>query len=299
MEQRERQIYRATLLGSVVNVALTVIKFAAGVFGHSSALIADAVHSLSDLVSDAIVLVFVKIAGKPEDADHAYGHGKYETLATVIIGLMLAGVGVGIFVDGARDVIACFKGIEGSLPDGWALAAAVLSIVSKEWLYRFTAAVGRRIDSGVLIANAWHHRSDAYTSVATLVGISGAMFLGPSWRVLDPLAAVIVSVFIIAEAWRLVKPALDELLEKSLSENEIATIDKIIMGESGVLSYHHLRTRRVGTHVAISVHVQMPADISLWEAHERATRVETALRRHYGADTFVHVHMEPVDKTHV
>lgn len=293
MQERERVILRTTAVGSAVNVALTVVKLAAGVLGRSSAMIADAVHSLSDLVSDAVVLLFVRIAGKPEDFDHAYGHGKYETLATVIIGLILLGVGVGLAAGGVWEVWSFCHGSKLASPNWWALGAAVLSLVVKELLFRYTMRNARRVGSPVLEANAWHHRSDAYTSVATLAGIGGAMLLGPSWRVLDPLAAAFVSVFIIAEALRLIKPAVDELLEKSLPPTEVEAIGRIIASTPGIMGYHRLRTRRVGANVALSVHIKMDGSITLHRAHAIASDLEGRLRAEYGPASIVIIHMEP------
>lgn len=293
MRTREQEIIRTTAVGSVVNVLLTGIKFLAGVVGHSSAMIADAVHSLSDLISDAIVLVFVKISGKPEDGDHAYGHGKYETLATVIIGLILLGVGVGLLVDGVGKTIDYFNGAELEMPNWWALGAALFSLVSKEGLFQYTIKIARKTDSSVLEANAWHHRSDAYTSVATLAGIGGAMLLGANWRILDPLAAAFVSVFIIIEALKLIKPALDELLEKSLPQNKIEEIEQIIRSNRDISSFHRLRTRKVGSTVAISAHIKMPGDISLDQAHDIASKLENDLKSRFGRDTIISIHMEP------
>lgn len=188
-EKREKEIYRVTLAGSVVNLLLLAFKFVAGFVGHSSAMIADAVHSLSDFITDVIVIVFVRIAGKPVDEDHEYGHGKYETLASVIVGIMLAVVGVGLAVNGVEKTIAFFKGEPLESPGMIALVAALLSILAKEVLYQYTVIRGRKLNSPALVANAWHHRSDAMTSIATLIGIGGAMLLGQRWNVLDPLAA--------------------------------------------------------------------------------------------------------------
>lgn len=290
---REKTIYKVTLLGSAANVLLTVFKFVAGILGHSSAMIADAVHSLSDLLSDIVVLVFVKLAGKPKDADHNYGHGKYETLASVIVGLMLAAVGIGLLIEGVRSTIAFFQGEELGAPNWWALSAALISIVIKEGLYRYTVWHGRKVESGALIANAWHHRSDAFTSIATLVGIGGAMLLGAKWRVLDPLAAAVVSLFIVKAAWDLIKPAIDELLEKSLPEEEQQQIAAIIASTPGVTNFHRLRTRRIGSQRAIEVHIKMPGDITLAQAHDIASDVERRLRDSLGEGTHIGIHMEP------
>lgn len=216
---REREIYKVTLVGSLVNILLVVCKFAAGFGGKSAAMIADAVHSLSDLITDLIVIVFVRISSKPEDKGHDYGHGKYETLATFLIGAALLAVGVGICWSGIESIISFAKG-EALQSPGWiALAAAIVSVVSKEILFHYTRLVGKRCNSPAVIANAWHHRSDAFSSIGTAVGIGGAILLGESWRVLDPLAAVIVSFFIVQVAVKQLKACIDELLERSLPDD--------------------------------------------------------------------------------
>lgn len=292
---RTRQIYRITLTGSVVNALLTAFKFFAGIVGHSSAMIADAVHSLSDFVTDIIVILFVRIAGKPQDADHDYGHGKYETLAAAIVGIMLGLVGIGLLYDGTSMTWSILS--EGNIPDApnaWALTAAILSIVFKEGLFHYTNIYARRLDSSALRANAWHHRSDAITSIAALIGISGAMLLGPQWRVLDPIAAMIVSIFIIKAAVNLIKPSVDELLEKSLPAEDKERITAIITSTPGVTRIHHLRTRRIGNAAAIEVHIKMPGNISLRDAHDVATEVERRLKEAYDANAHTAIHMEPI-----
>ena len=292
-QERVKGIYRVTIVGSVVNLLLVVFKFVAGLLGSSSAMIADAVHSLSDFVTDIVVIVFVNISGKPEDEDHRYGHGKYETLATVIIALALFAVGVGILVDGAKDVAAVVNGAVLPAPSMIALIAAALSIEAKELLYRYTAHVGRKLDSQAVVANGWHHRSDAFSSIGVLVGIGGAMLLGEKWRVLDPLAAIVVSAFIIKVAVDLIKPCLDELLERSLPAEVEQEIEQIILSEEGVTSPHHLRTRRIGNRYAIEVHIRMDGNLTLSEAHRITTAVEQKLKSRSGSATHVGIHTEP------
>ena len=292
-QERVKGIYRVTIVGSVVNLLLVVFKFVAGLLGSSSAMIADAVHSLSDFVTDIVVIVFVNISGKPEDEDHRYGHGKYETLATVIIALALFAVGVGILVDGVKDVAAVVNGAVLPAPSMIVLIAAALSIVAKELLYRYTAHVGRKLDSQAVVANGWHHRSDAFSSIGVLVGIGGAMLLGEKWRVLDPLAAIVVSAFIIKVAVDLIKPCLDELLERSLPAEVEQEIEQIILSEEGVTSPHHLRTRRIGNRYAIEVHIRMDGNLTLSEAHRITTAVEQKLKSRYGSATHVGIHTEP------
>ncbi len=293
---RERDIYRVTIIGSIVNLLLLIFKFIAGFAGHSSAMIADAVHSLSDFFSDIVVIVMVRLSAKPEDKDHDYGHGKYETLASLIVGLMLAIVGLGIFYNGVSSTIAFFNGESIGQPTWIALIAAIVSIFAKEGIYRYTIYKERAIHSSALIANAWHHRSDALTSVAALVGIGGAMILGSKWAVLDPIAAAVVSIFIIKAAYDLIKPNLDELLEKALSEEQKQGISKIVLDTPGVVGMHRLRTRRVGNNLAIELHIKMDGNMSLRQAHEIATEVEKRLKQAYGNDIHTGIHMEPFQR---
>lgn len=282
-----------TLVGTVVNMVLVVAKFVAGIVGHSGAMIADAVHSLSDFVTDIIVFVMVGVSSKPQDADHNYGHGKYETLATAVIGLALMLAGIGICYSGVSAVVAVIKGEILPAPGYVALAAALISIVSKELLFRYTIKAGKRVNSQAVVANAWHHRSDALSSIATAVGIGGAILLGEEWRVLDPIAAIFVSVFVIKVAYDLMKPCIDELLEKSLPKEVEDDIMAIILSFEQVSSPHHLRTRRIGTRYAIEFHIRMSGQLTLDEAHAVATQIERSIKSRFGQGTHVAVHMEP------
>ncbi|MBR5139298.1 MAG: cation transporter [Alistipes sp.] len=290
---REKEIYKVTLWGGLGNLLLLIFKFVAGFVGHSSAMIADAVHSLSDFVTDIIVVVFVRIAGKPQDESHDYGHGKYETLATAIIGAVRLFVGVGILVNSLKSIIAVFNGVVLEAPSLVALIAAAVSIVVKELLYQYTVFKGKRLNSKAVIANAWHHRSDAFSSIGTLVGIGGAIFLGEKWRVLDPVAAFVVSLFIIKVSVDLVKPCLDELLERSLPKEVEDRILAIILSNPEVSSPHHLRTRRIGNNIAIEAHIRMDGKMSLKDAHEVTKQIEASLKEEFGPDTHIGIHMEP------
>ena len=282
------------MAGSAVNVVLLVFKFVAGFFGGSAAMIADAVHSLSDFITDVIVLLFVRLSSKPEDSDHDYGHGKYETLATSLIGLALLCVGVMIMYNGVHSIVSAVMGNPLPQPGMIALAAALVSIALKEWAYRFTAKVGRECESQAVVANAWHHRSDALSSIGTAVGIGGAILLGDKWAVLDPIAAVVVSVFIIRTAWQLTKKSAGELLEQSLPAEMEREIVDIVAREPMASEVHHLRTRRIGSHIAIEMHLRMPGDISLYESHQHATNIEQKLRKRFGASTHIGLHVEPL-----
>ena len=293
-KDREKSIYRVTLAGSAVNVVLLVFKFVAGLLGGSAAMIADAVHSLSDFITDVIVLLFVRLSSKPEDSDHDYGHGKYETLATSLIGLALMCVGIMIMYNGVCSIVSAIMGNPLPQPGMIALTAALVSIALKEWAYRFTVKVGRECESQAVIANAWHHRSDALSSIGTAVGIGGAILLGEKWAVLDPIAAVVVSVFIIRTAWQLTKQSAGELLEQSLPAEMEREIEEIVAREPMTSEVHHLRTRRIGSHIAIEMHLRMPGDISLYESHLHATNIEQELRKRFGASTHIGLHVEPL-----
>ena len=290
---REKGIYKVTIVGSIVNFLLLVFKFFAGIAGHSAAMLADAVHSLSDFITDFVVIVFVRIAGKPEDKGHDYGHGKYETLATAIIGLLLLCVGFGIFWNGASSIYTFLRGGQLESPGVVALVAALVSIVSKEILYQYTVIQGKKLNSQAVIANAWHHRSDALSSIGTAIGIGGAILLGDHWRVLDPVAAVVVSFFIMKVSVRLLIPCVDELLEKSLPEDVEKEIEQTVLSFPGVSQPHHLRTRRIGNYYAIELHVRMDGKITLEEAHSTATAIENKLKEMFGKGTHVGIHVEP------
>ncbi|WP_420187695.1 cation diffusion facilitator family transporter [Bacteroides pyogenes] len=292
---REREIYKATIVGSVVNLLLLVLKFMAGVVGHSAAMIADAVHSLSDFVTDVIVIVFVRISNKPQDKEHDYGHGKYETMATVIIGLLLLAVGFGLLWNAASSIYAFFvKGESPGEPGMVALIAALVSILFKEGLYRYTVRVGRKVDSQAVVANAWHHRSDALSSVGAAIGIGGAILLGDGWQVLDPVAALVVSFFIMKVSVELLVPSVEELLEKSLPDEVEQQIEETLLSFPGVSEPHHLRTRRIGSYYAIEVHVRMDGRMSLEEAHAKTTAIECRLKEMFGRSTLINIHVEPL-----
>ncbi len=293
MSTREKEIFKVTLVGSAANVLLTVFKFVAGVVGHSAAMIADAVHSLSDLLTDAVVLLFVRISGKPEDRSHDYGHGKYETLATTVIGIALAAVAVGIGWKAVESLLFWYRGGTLPAPGMLALWAAVVSIVLKELVYQYTVRRGRKLRSPAVEANAWHHRSDALSSLGTLVGIGGAILLGNRWTVLDPLAGFVVSLFILRVAWKLLKQGLDELMEASLPDEVEKEILTVVASFPDVRDPHHLRTRRIGSRYAIELHIRMDGNMPLAEAHARTCEIEQALKTRFGESTHITLHVEP------
>ena len=293
MQPRDRRIYRITLAGSIVNIVLLVFKFIAGILGHSAAMIADAIHSLSDFLTDIIVIVFVRLSSKPADHDHDYGHGKYETLATSVIGMALAVVAVMLGWDGIEKIIYVMQGNQLESPGIIALWAAILSIVLKEWIFRATRKVAKEENSKALEANAWHHRSDAMSSVGTAIGIGGAVMLGDSWAILDPIAAIVVCILIIVTAFKIIRQASGELLEESLPKEIEDKIEQIAYQDPLVSDIHKLHTRRIGNIIAIEMHLRMPSDVTLAESHIHANSIEKSLKQEFGNGTHIMLHIEP------
>ena len=293
-EIRKRRIYRVTLVGFAVNLVLSLAKLAAGVFGRSGAMVADAVHSFSDLATDVVVIVFARISAKPRDDGHDYGHGKYETLATILISMALGVVGVGILVNSIGAVRSVLDGGVLPRPGLVAFVAAVLSIAAKEILYRYTVREGRVIDSPSVVANAWHHRSDALSSLGTLVGIGCAYFLGDKWRIADPIAALIVAVFIFKVAFDLIRTGVGELLEKSLPEETEREILRIVTLDPAIREPHNLRTRRIGAAIAIEIHIRVDGAMTVARSHALTVGIERRLRERFGEGTMIAVHVEPL-----
>ena len=291
---RTKQIYRVTLLGMFVNMALLAFKLVAGIVGRSGAMVADAVHSASDFATDIVVLAFMKLSSKPKDACHKYGHGKYETVASIIIALALGAVGVGICIDGAEKVAAVVRGEQIARPEFIALIAAVVSIAAKEWLYRYTVKVGHETESSAVVANAWHHRSDALSSVGTLIGIGCAYVLGGVWTIADPIAAIVVAAMILKVAIDLLRKGFDELVDGSLPADVEEEIVRIITEDAAISHPHNLRTRRIGSTIAIEVHIRVDGDMSVRESHSLTESIERRLRERFGAGTIVSIHVEPI-----
>ena len=291
--QRTKQIYRVTLLGMFVNMTLFIFKLVAGIVGRSGAMIADAVHSASDFATDIVVLAFVRISSKPRDDNHKWGHGKYETLASLIIGVALFAVGVEIFIESAEKIKAVANGEVLPRPGAIALIAAVASIIAKELLYQYSIRIGRKLESPSVVANAWHHRSDALSSIGALLGIGAAYLLGEKWRIADPIAAIVVAALIIKVAIDLCRASLAELLEKSLPHETEEEILSIISSTPKVYNPHNLRTRRIGANIAIEVHIRVDGAMSVQDSHEISRDIERALRARFGEQTAVAIHIEP------
>ena len=293
MENRTSKAQKVTWVGFFTNIILSTGKLIAGIAGNSTAMVADAVHSISDFATDIIVIGFVRVSDKASDEDHRYGHGKFETFATLLISLALLLVGIGICWSGIGNIIKSYSGELLEQPSYLALIAAIVSILSKEWLYHYTIKVGKAINNQAVIANAWHHRSDAFSSIGTMLGIGGAIFLGEKWRILDPAAGIIVSFFIINVAFKLGFPSVKELLEAALPENVEKEILEIIHHTPGVKDSHRLKTRKIGNIYAIDIHVKLDGNLTLVEAHNIASGIEQKLYERYGDRTQISIHTEP------
>jgi cation diffusion facilitator family transporter len=260
-------------------------------------MIADAVHSLSDFITDIIVIAFVRISAKPQDESHDYGHGKFETLASFFIGLALIAAATGIIVSGVLKIADWLRGEQLDAPGMLALWAALLSVLCKEALYRYTVIRGKALSSQALIANAWHHRSDALSSIGATIGIAGAILLGQRWTVLDPMASVVVGGMLVKVAVGLLRSSIGELTDSSLSQDTEREIEDIIRAFPDVVEPHNLRTRRIGNNVAIEVHIRMDGDLTLRHTHDRATEIEKKLKERFGEAAHITLHVEPIKPT--
>jgi len=282
-----------TLWGLAANLALSAVKFVVGVLSASQALVADAVHSLSDCVTDIAVLVGVSYWAAPADEQHPYGHARIETIVTALIGIVLAMVGIGI---GYNSIAGINE--KDMVRPGWiALAAACLSIVAKEALYQWTVYVGRRARSSALLANAWHHRSDALSSVPVAVAVLGTR-IWPAWGMLDHVAAVIVCMLIMHAAWKIAWPALRQLSDVGAAAEQRRTILKVALETEGVLSVHALRTRYLGPGLQIDLHVLVDPQLTVREGHDIAGAVKRRLLAEGPEVLDVLVHVEPFPDDH-
>jgi len=299
MMETKEQLHKAnqvTLLGSVVNLFLAILKLLAGILGSSAAMIADAVHSLSDFATDLVVLITYSISKRPRDENHNYGHGKVETLGTLVIGSSLLAVGGGLIFSGFRSVSSVLAGEILESPGLFALVAAGLSIVVKEFLFQITRTTGRALGSKAIEANAWHHRSDSLSSIAAFIGIGGALVLGPDFAILDPLAGLVVSGIICWVAWKILRGCVEELAEASVDQQTRDQILSVATDVEGVRDPHNLRTRWVGSELAMDLHIRVKGTISVDQGHEIATKVEQELRNVFGETTMLNIHVEPERK---
>ena len=288
---------RATYVGMAVNALLIVVKMIGGVSGASAALVADAVHSFSDLITDVGVIVGLRFISKPADEKHAYGHGRIETAISLLMGLGIVITGMGMLRSGGSAILRSFSGEYPPEPGYIALAMAFVSIFSKEALFHYTRIIARKSGSRALEANAWHHRSDALSSVGTVIGVGGAIVLGSSWTILDAVAAVFVSMLVIKVGFDIGWNAFRELSDEALSNNARTSVINAITSVEGVKGTHNLRTRSLGRYATVDAHVQVDAHITVLEGHNIATEVENAVRQVLESAAFVTIHVEPCDES--
>lgn len=279
---------RVTLVGAAVNVVLAAAKVVVGLLVHSQALVADGVHSLSDLVSDLLVLAAARFGSKEADADHPYGHGRFETVATLGVGVVLIAVAAGFVYDAVQRLMAPEALVA---PGAWALVVALAAVLAKELLYQYTMRAGRRVRSKLIQANAWHHRSDALSSVVVLGGIIGAR-AGFPW--LDAVAAIVVAVMVAAMGWQFVWDAIKELVDTAVDPEELAALGEVIESVEGVHSFHRLRTRHIAGEVLVDVHILVDRKLTVSEGHRIADEVQARLLERVEAtgDVLVHVDVE-------
>ncbi|MGQ9629701.1 MAG: cation-efflux pump [bacterium] len=287
----------ASWIGIWGNVVLTLFKAIGGILGHSTAMISDAAHSASDLVATATVLLSLRIARKPSDATHPYGHGKVESIAAAAVGVILTGVGLAIIWSAVKSVVAILSGDLGEAPRVIALVAAFVSIVTKEAMFRYTYRVGKRINSPAVVASAWDHRSDAYSSIGTLAGIGGAL-LGdavgyPVLHILDPIAGAIVAVFIIKIAVDVMRDAINGLMDASVSPEILGRIRDVAIGVDGVQDVHDLKARQIGSEIRVDMDLEVKPDATVVEGHNLVEDVRSAIWRNIEHVGTVKVHVDP------
>ncbi|MBQ3364192.1 MAG: cation transporter [Muribaculaceae bacterium] len=290
--RQNREEKRCTLVGMTCDIGLSALKIASGILGRSSAILADGIHSISDTVTDALVYAMVRLSGKGVDERYRYGRGKYETLAAFLISIILVVVAIGLMSDGLQDVWTALNGKTLERPRNIALAVGIIAVIIKEGLYRYTRHKGNKTGSSALKAYAWHHRADAMSTAATLLGVAGAMFLGERWRVLDPIAAIAVSVLILVLAYRMGRPAVEELLEVSLPPEEQDRIAAVVTGTPGVKAFHNLRTRRNGNLRVVDIHVKVDGEMSVATSHDITREIEQRLNEELG-EVMTNIHVEP------
>jgi cation diffusion facilitator family transporter len=288
-DSRYREIRKVTLIGSVIDLALAVLKLIFGFVANSQALIADGIHSLSDLATDFMVLFAAKHGSRDADETHPYGHGRFETLATVALGISLMVVAAGI----AWDAIDRLFNPEELLQPGiWALVVAILSVFSKEWIYHYTMRVAKKLKSGMLKANAWHSRTDAISSIVVVIGVGGTM---AGLEYLDSIAAVLVGAMVAKIGWDLAWQSVHELVDTALDPERVELIRKEILGVGGVRELHMLRTRLMGGDALVDVHVIVDPKLSVSEGHYIGEKVRKRLIQEVEEVTDVMVHVDPED----
>lgn len=288
LQQRKKEIQAITLWGSLVNILLMLGKFVTGVVSGSAALIADGLHSLSDLVTDVIVLLSARIANRPADPTHPYGHKRFETISSQFIAMILMVVGFGL----ARSAVISLMSREQRFPGFMVLIVAAVSIFLKEFLFRATRRVSAKVSSAALYANAWHHRTDALSSIAVFIG-GAASILG--WGYADQVATIAVALMIFAVGWKIFYEGLVELTEHSADESSIKNIEAIFAQTKDITGWHALRTRKVGGELFVDVHIQVDPDLTVTAGHDIATRLKNEVEQGLDRPVNVLVHIEPAE----
>lgn len=274
-------IRRVVIIGCCVNCLLMVLKLCAGYLGHSEALVADGFHSLNDIVADIIMFVFVGISYRKADARYAYGYGKFGTFASLLMACLLIFISVMITIEGIESIIEYSKGAELQQPDIWTFIVILFVMACKEGLYRFYSYSGRKIDSRALIASAWHHRSDALASIATLIGVTSAHFFGPSFRVLDPIASLVIAVFIFIPAVRMLWPSFSELMDHSLPREDVRKVSDIVRNVKGVEGLNYLRSHRNGHHLVFDIGIFVSPSLTVAAASLISNKIKTEIEEAY------------------
>lgn len=275
------------------NLLISIAKFLAGVIGHSSAMISDAIHSASDVFSTIVVMIGVKIGGKESDKNHQYGHERLESVASLILALTLAVTGCGIGYGGLKTIIAGSEGASIQVPTALPLAAAILSIVAKEGMYWYTMRAAVQINSGALKADAWHHRSDALSSVGSLVGIGGAML---GYPILDPIASVIICVFILKAAFDIFRDAIGKMTDEACDDRMVETVKALVVRQQGVLALDDIKTRMFGNKAYVDIEIAVDGNLLLKEAHNIAEKVHDEVEHNFPEVKHCMVHVNPYEK---
>lgn len=290
-ESSARAIRKVVKIGCVVNAMLMCLKLCAGYFGHSDALVADGFHSLNDLAADIIMLVFVGISYKAADSKYSYGYGKFETFSSFLISAFLIVIGCTIAFEAVETIVGYFNGEVLEQPDIWTVVVVLVAMACKEGLFRFYSYSGKKENCTALVANAWHHRSDAFASIATLIGVTFSHFFGPAYRILDPVASLVLAVFILVPAVRLFHPAFRELMERSLAESDVDKAKAVAKSVTGVEGINSIRSRKVGHHLVFDLSIKVAPSLTIKEGEEISHNVEEALKKAFCKHIIVTVNL--------
>lgn len=294
VKNRQLKAKKVTLIGMFINFLLLISKLIFGIIGNSTALVADGLHSLSDFISDIIVIIGFRFTSKPADKKHNYGHGKIETVSTVLIGLLLIFISLTLFKSSITTIYNFYvNNTEINVPKSFVLYVVIASIALKEFLFHLTFKVGKKIKSNVLIANAWHHRSDSLSSIAAFIGIFLAILLGEKYAVSDPIASLVVSILIFKVGLDIIIDSLNQLIDVSLSDEEIKKIEDSINDIKAIKGYCNIKTRRIGYYVSIDIVILVDKNLNVEKAHNIANQLELNFYKIFGSESIINIHVEP------